>query len=152
MEHPQPPPVLNSKRPKARRLQYNTATLLGLMALVAVTCVVAGVLPGLLWMGVLFALNLGLICYSSFLVAGALGASGRTRLFAVAALVCLGLSVSSSYRFMPIQLLVEVTLPSRFVRGFAEMLEPLQHMMISVVGGWLALRFEPYWIDKQKTE
>ena len=141
-----PPPVISP--PKKRRFgpRFNTASLLGVMALVAVGCVVAMQVSGLLAYLISLAATVLLVAYVALLVAGAFTASGNRRLFAIAAGAGLVISIWGAPQAMVVNSFLNrgglSPVMSTLLWGF---IAPLQHMALSVFAGWVAVRTTSFW-------
>lgn len=146
MTSPKEPPP--SDAPAGRRFvpRFNTASLLGAMVLVAVICTLAMTMPGLLAAVVGILVTAVLVAYAGVLVAGAMVAQGRTRLFAIAAGVGLAISLwgtpSSAFATY---LLDRGGLSSMAALFVWTLIGPLQHIGLSLLGGWIALRATQFW-------
>lgn len=142
---PEPPPVVPQRKPH-RRFRFNTATLLGVMALVAVACTLAMSVPGLLAIGFSLVVTAALTAFAAFLIAGAIVAEGDRRIFAIAALLSLGVSFwGGATGGIALRLLDRGGLSWSTAAFVWSLLAPLQHIGLSLFGGWVALRAAKYW-------
>ncbi len=145
MSTPEPPPI-EPRIAERPRFQFNTAMLLGAMALVAVVCMLAVTVPGLLVTMLGLIATAVLVAYTAFLVAGSLRGSGDYRLFAMAAATSLLVSIWGAPNTM---------LPTYFLQGVGlspvlgtliwALVAPVQHVVFSLFGGWISLRAAKFW-------
>lgn len=149
-----PPPFQNPQdSPAPRKIvpRFNTAMLLGLMALVAVVCALGMTAPGVLvTMAGILATGV-VVAYAGVMVAGALVAQESRRLFAVAALVGLAVSAWGVPNAMIATYFMDRGGLSPIMAAFLWSLAvPFQHIGLSLLGGWIAVRAAGYWETKSE--
>jgi len=152
-EPPPLPPEVNTGQFNWRRPQFSVATLLGLLTLVAVACVLVLKMPGLGMMLVQLLAEVAFAGYAAFLVAGAWLSNGRSRLFCIAAVATLVLTLLPGAGTAAVgqMLFRDLGMSSGlayFVWGFVGIVE---RIALSLFGGWVALRAARYW-QPNKTE
>ena len=148
MEPPEPPPVVANAPPPRHRFQFNTATLLGVMTLVAVLCVLVVSLPWIFALALGFVFAVAQLAFAAFLVAGLFEATGRRRLFAAAALTCLIIELLGNANQVAYQVLQWWSFSSSQVMGVWTVMAPLANILLATFGGWFALRVASYWKAK----
>lgn len=142
----EPPPVARTTEKRRFPLRFNTATLLGIMAMVAVVCAVAVAIPWLLAIVASLIATAAMVAYASVLVAGAVVGEGKRRLFAIAALVCLVVSFwTQATGSIAIHLLDRGGLSGSLAGLLWAFIAPVEHIALSLLGGWIALRTARYW-------
>lgn len=149
MSAPEPPPfepeeVADRKRP---RFQFNTAMLLGAMALVAVVCAVAMTVPALFALLTTALMSSAYVAYASALLSGAWFASGNRRVFCVAALLSLILIFWTDFAlYVACQdILTGLGTPPSLTKYFAPVGVLVVRIALSLFGGWVALRAARFW-------
>ncbi len=146
MSSPEPPPFDPATKPRRHRFQFNTATLLGAMVMVSVICGIAVTVPGLLAIGFSLVVTAALTAFAAFLIAGSIVAAGERRIFAISALVSLGVSFwVGATGGIALQLLDRGGLSWTNSALVWSILAPLQHIGLSLLGGWVALRAASFW-------
>ncbi len=147
MSATQPPPIAPDSKLPRPRLQFNTATLLGIMALVAVACAVGVTMPTLFAFVVAWMSDAILVAYGGFLLAGVWLAGGNRRLFCFATLGCLVLVTLASMRSTTIgpYFLDRGGLSPAFAYFVWSLLTLAERVLLSLLGGWIALRAATFW-------
>lgn len=140
-----PPPVIREGKLRPR-FRFNTATLLGAMALVAVVCVLAMTVPELFAIALSLLASGVIVAYASALTAGTFVTRGSRQLFAIGAAVALVISMWG----MPTSNITVYWLDNRGLSPLLATLvwavvSPLKHIVLSLLGGWVALKTARYW-------
>lgn len=150
MSESTPPPFPGETIRPRPRFQFSTATLLGTMALVAVVCCLAMVLPWIFAVAAALVAGVLTIAFAAFCIAGVVTAKGDRRLFAIAVLACFVISFwAHSTDWVVVQLLDDRGFSSRFATLIWAVISPLEHAALALLGGWIALRSQQFW--KQET-
>lgn len=148
---PEPPPV----EPKNARPspQFSLASLLGVMALVAVLSTLGATAPWLLWQLLRILLDAALVGYGVFIALGAWLATERRRIFCIGALLGLTMVVWTGFGFTS-----ALHLDSQTPWGGAgwlvvgtTSLRSLERIVLSLFGGWVALRAAAFWQSDDST-
>lgn len=147
MNAPVEPPPLQEGTPKRKFVpRYNTAMLLGAMAILAVVCTMAMSVPYLV-MAILATTSLvAQVVFLGFFVAGAWLAHGRQRLFALAVLASLTATFWGGETGTFATVISDWMGWSRVSRAYIlSILMPVQQMALALLGGWIALRAAHFW-------
>lgn len=145
-DSPEPPPITPGAKQRKPRLRFNTATLLGVMSLVAVACFVVVAIPWLLAVVATLVASAALVAYAAFLIAGAVVAKGNKRLFAIASIACLVVSCWTQATGNITMYFLDRGGMSGTAAGMLwAFIAPIEHVALSLFGGWVALRAAKFW-------
>jgi hypothetical protein len=116
------------------------------MALVAVVCCLATVLPWIFTIAATAASATLFVAIAAFLIAGVVSAKGDRRLFAIAALGCFLVSFwAQRTGWVIVQLLDEHGLSGKVAVLIWAIVAPLEHAALALLGGWIAVRSQQFW-------
>jgi hypothetical protein len=149
MSEATPPPFPGETTPVRTGFQFSTATLLGLTTLVAVGCALAVTIPGLLGLILALFVNLMVVAFVGFLIAGAWLSSGDRRLFCVVALGCMLLVGMTNITHKIAWQFYSGSAMGDVMQLLAIVLMPMEVAMLSLFGGWIAVRTKRFWASKE---